>query len=317
MLSNQNKEVMQPRSVQGEAALFRRYYQYLILERSFSENTLDAYKKDLDKLLRYYEEEGIDFRNVTLEQLQTFSATLMDLGISPRSISRILSGVRTFYKFLSLEHEIENDPCELLESPARGEHLPDVLTVEEIDQLIAAIDMTKPESQRDRAILETLYSCGLRVSELCGLRISNLYLDEGFIRVHGKGKKERLVPISDTAIMELKLWFTDRGQLHIKPGHEDYVFVSCRRGTALSRITIFHIIKVLCEATGIRTTVSPHTFRHSFATHLLEGGANLRVIQELLGHENIDTTEIYLNIDRHHLRQQILDHHPRNQKHWE
>lgn len=308
---------MQPRSVQGEAALFRRYYQYLILERSFSENTLDAYKKDLDKLLRYYEEEGIDFRNVTLEQLQTFSATLMDLGISPRSISRILSGVRTFYKFLSLEHEIENDPCELLESPARGEHLPDVLTVEEIDQLIAAIDMTKPEGQRDRAILETLYSCGLRVSELCGLRISNLYLDEGFIRVHGKGKKERLVPISDTAIMELKLWFTDRDQLHIKPGHEDYVFVSCRRGTALSRITIFHIIKVLCEATGIRTTVSPHTFRHSFATHLLEGGANLRVIQELLGHENIDTTEIYLNIDRHHLRQQILDHHPRNQKHRE
>ena len=317
MLSNQNKEVMQPRSVQGEAALFRRYYQYLILERSFSENTLDAYKKDLDKLLRYYEEEGIDFRHVTLEQLQTFSATLMDLGISPRSISRILSGVRTFYKFLSLEHEIENDPCELLESPARGEHLPDVLTVEEIDQLIAAIDMTKPEGQRDRAILETLYSCGLRVSELCGLRISNLYLDEGFIRVHGKGKKERLVPISDTAIMELKLWFTDRDQLHIKPGHEDYVFVSCRRGTALSRITIFHIIKVLCEATGICTTVSPHTFRHSFATHLLEGGANLRVIQELLGHENIDTTEIYLNIDRHHLRQQILDHHPRNQKHWE
>lgn len=308
---------MQPRSVQGEAALFRRYYQYLILERSFSENTLDAYKKDLDKLLRYYEEEGIDFRHVTLEQLQTFSATLMDLGISPRSISRILSGVRTFYKFLSLEHEIENDPCELLESPARGEHLPDVLTVEEIDQLIAAIDMTKPEGQRDRAILETLYSCGLRVSELCGLRISNLYLDEGFIRVHGKGKKERLVPISDTAIMELKLWFTDRDQLHIKPGHEDYVFVSCRRGTALSRITIFHIIKVLCEATGIRTTVSPHTFRHSFATHLLEGGANLRVIQELLGHENIDTTEIYLNIDRHHLRQQILDHHPRNQKHRE
>lgn len=308
---------MQPRSVQGEAALFRRYYQYLILERSFSENTLDAYKKDLDKLLRYYEEEGIDFRNVTLEQLQTFSAKLMDLGISPRSISRILSGVRTFYKFLSLEHEIENDPCELLESPARGEHLPDVLTVEEIDQLIAAIDMTKPEGQRDRAILETLYSCGLRVSELCGLRISNLYLDEGFIRVHGKGKKERLVPISDTAIMELKLWFTDRDQLHIKPGHEDYVFVSCRRGTALSRITIFHIIKVLCEATGIRTTVSPHTFRHSFATHLLEGGANLRVIQELLGHENIDTTEIYLNIDRHHLRQQILDHHPRNQKHRE
>ena len=293
-------------------SVLRRYYQYLRLERNFSENTLDAYSKDLHKLFDFLDREGVAYRDVKLEHLQTFSATLMDMGISPRSISRILSGVRIFYKFLCLEREIDNDPCELLESPSRGEHLPDVLTVEEIDQLIAAIDMTKAEGQRDRAILETLYSCGLRVSELCSLRISDLYLDEGFIRVHGKGKKERLVPISPRAVMELNLWFTDRDQLHIKPGHEDAVFVSCRRGTALSRITIFHIIKMLCEATGIRTSVSPHTFRHSFATHLLEGGANLRAIQEMLGHEEIGTTEIYLHIDRQRLREQIMEHHPRN-----
>lgn len=315
MPNNSSNDIKLPRPLMGEAALFRRYLQYLRLERSFSENTLDAYLKDLAKLMKFYEDEGIEFRNVTTEQLQTFSATFMDVGISPRSISRILSGVRTFYKFLCLEKEITNDPCELLESPARGEHLPDVLTVEEIDQLIGAIDMTKAEGQRDRAILETLYSCGLRVSELCGLRISDLYLDEGFIRVHGKGKKERLIPISPRAIQELELWFTDREQLTIKPGHEDAVFVSCRRGTALSRITIFHIIKMLCEATGIRTSVSPHTFRHSFATHLLEGGANLRAIQEMLGHEEIGTTEIYLHIDRQRLREQIMEHHPRNLMH--
>ncbi len=293
--------------------LLRRYNQYLRLERAFSDNTLEAYLKDLEKLFNYYEAEGIDFRAVTTEQLQHFSATLMDVGITPRSISRILSGVRSFYKFLCLEREIENDPCELLESPARGEHLPDVLSVEEIDRLIATIDMSKDEGQRDRAILETLYSCGLRVSELCGLRISDLYLDEGFIRVHGKGKKERLVPISPRAVQELELWFVDRERINVKAGHEDAVFVSFRRGTSLSRITVFHIIKVLCEQAGIRTTVSPHTFRHSFATHLLEGGANLRAIQEMLGHEDIGTTEIYMHIDRHHLREQILLHHPRNQ----
>ena len=293
--------------------LLRRYNQYLRLERAFSDNTLEAYLKDLEKLFNYYEAEGIDFRAVTTEQLQHFSATLMDVGITPRSISRILSGVRSFYKFLCLEREIENDPCELLESPARGEHLPDVLSVEEIDRLIATIDMSKDEGQRDRAILETLYSCGLRVSELCGLRISDLYLDEGFIRVHGKGKKERLVPISPRAVQELELWFVDRERINVKAGHEDAVFVSFRRGTSLSRITVFHIIKVLCEQAGIRTTVSPHTFRHSFATHLLEGGANLWAIQEMLGHEDIGTTEIYMHIDRHHLREQILLHHPRNQ----
>lgn len=293
-------------------AIQRRYIQYLRLERSFSNNTVDAYLKDLDKLLQFLGEEGIDFRSVTLDQLQTFVATLFDLGITPRSIARILAGVRTFYRFLELESEITSDPTELLESPARGEHLPDVLTVEEIDLLINTVDMDKDEGQRDRAILETLYSCGLRVSELCHLHISDLFLNEGFIRVHGKGKKERLVPISQRAIDELMRWFQDREKIAIRPGHEDAVFVSFRRGTSLSRITVFHIVKTLCATAGIRSTVSPHTFRHSFATHLLEGGANLRAIQEMLGHEEIGTTEIYMHLDRQHLREEILQHHPRN-----
>lgn len=292
--------------------ILRRYTQYLRLERGFSDNTLAAYSTDLDKLLQYLEAEGIAYREVTTAQLQTFVATLMDLGITSRSIARILAGVRTFYKFLYLESEISTDPCELLESPARGSRLPDVLTLSEIDRIIAAIDLTKAEGQRDRAIIETLYSCGLRVSELCHLQMSDLFLDEGFIRVHGKGKKERLVPISQSAIAELRLWFEQRAEVAIRPGHEDAVFVSFRRGTALSRITVFHIVKTLCQAAGIRSTVSPHTFRHSFATHLLEGGANLRVIQEMLGHEEIGTTEIYMHVNSHRLREEILSHHPRN-----
>ena len=313
------------------APILRRYRQYLMLERAFSANTLDAYFKDLQKLLDFLEAEDIDFRNVTLEQLQTFVATLLDLGLTTRTIARILAGVRTFYKFLQLETEISTDPTEFLESPSRSNHLPDVLTeflespsrsnhlpdvltVAEIDLLIDTIDLDKAEGQRDRAIIETLYSCGLRVSELCGLKLSDLFLDQGYIRVHGKGKKERLVPISPRAIEELTRWFNDRDQVAIRPGHEDSVFLSIRRGTSLSRITIFHIVKTLAEQAGIRTTVSPHTFRHSFATHLLEGGANLRAIQEMLGHEEIGTTEIYMHLDRHHLREEILLHHPRNQR---
>ena len=290
----------------------RRYRQYLRLERAFSDNTLDAYMRDLDKLLGYYQASGIDFRTVTLDDLHNFVATLMDVGITTRSISRILSGVHAFYRFLELEREVATDPTELLESPARGEHLPDVLSVQEIDSMKSAIDMDKAEGHRDRAIIETLYSCGLRVSELCGLLMSDLFLDEGFIRVHGKGKKERLVPISPCAIEELDAWFADRDAITPKPGHEDYVFLSVRRGSRLSRITVFHIVKTLAEAAGLRSTVSPHTFRHSFATHLLEGGANLRAIQEMLGHENIDTTQIYMHLDRSHLREEILNHHPRN-----
>ena len=292
--------------------LLRRYRQYLRLERAFSDNTLDAYLRDLDKLLGFYRAEGIDFRTVTLEQLHTFVAALMDLGITTRSISRILSGVHAFYRFLELEGEIDTDPTELLESPARGTHLPDVLSLEEIDSLIAAIDLDKPEGQRDRAIIETLYSCGLRVSELCGLCLGDLFLEEGFIRVMGKGNKQRLVPISQRATDELQQWFLHRADITPKPGHEDYVFLSLRRGSRLSRITVFHIVKMLCLKTGIRTTVSPHTFRHSFATHLLEGGANLRAIQQMLGHESINTTQIYMHLDRSHLRQEILMHHPRN-----
>ena len=286
--------------------------QYLRLERVFSANTLDAYMRDLDKLLDFYHDEAIDFRAVTLDQLNTFVASLFDLGISQRSIARILSGIHSFYKFLELEREVESDPTELLQSPSRGEHLPDVMTVEEIDMLINAVDLSKAEGIRDRAILEVLYSCGLRVSELCGLHISDVFIDEGFIRVHGKGKKERLVPLSSHAVMELTAWLDDRDHIALRPGMDDVLFVSPRRGTKLSRITVFHIVKELCLRVGLRTTISPHTFRHSFATHLLEGGANLRVIQEMLGHENINTTEIYVHIDRSRLREEILLHHPRN-----
>lgn len=295
-----------------DKSLLRRYSQYLKLEKSFSPNTLEAYQEDLQKWLRFLHDERLDFRDVTLDDLHRFVAALMDLGIQPRSTARILSGIRAFYRFLKLENEIESDPTELLESPRIGKHLPDVLTVEEINELIDSIDTGKDEGQRDRAILETLYSCGLRVSELCNLHLSDLYLAEGFIRVKGKGRKERLVPISQTAIDELTAWFKDRDGLAIKPGYEDSVFISPRRGKALSRITVFHIIKEQARIAGIRKTISPHTFRHSFATHLLEGGANLRAIQEMLGHENIATTEVYMHLDRNRLREEILLHHPRN-----
>lgn len=292
--------------------IVQRYIQYLRLERSYTGNTLDAYVRDLQKLINYLGDEGIDFRAITLEQLDQFAAQISDLGVSARSLARILSGVRSFYRFLALEREIETDPTELLASPNIGKHLPDVLSTEEIDAIIDAIDPEMREANRDHAIIETLYSCGLRVSELCELLISNLYLDEGYIRVHGKGNKERLVPISGQAIDCLRDWFEERRELNIKPGHEDYVFVSMRRGTKLSRITLFVRIKQLAELAGIEKSISPHTFRHSFATHLLEGGANLRAIQAMLGHESIATTEIYTHIDRTHLREQILEHHPRN-----
>lgn len=290
-----------------------RYRQYLKLEKSLSGNTVGAYLSDLEKLLKYLAAEGKDFRDVTLDDLETFSADLRDLGIQPRSQARILSGIRSFYHFLVMEDYITQDPSELLESPQTGKHLPDVMTVEEIDTLIGAIDRTSREGQRNRAILETLYSCGLRVSELCALRLSDLYLDEGFIKVEGKGNKQRLVPISPKAVKELRNYFPDRNEGLIKPGYEDYVFIS-RFGKNISRIMVFHIIKELAGMTGIKKTVSPHTFRHSFATHLLEGGANLRAIQCMLGHESIGTTEIYTHIDRNRLREEIIGHHPRNQR---
>lgn len=293
-------------------AILRRYVQYLRLERSYTPNTLDAYLKDLQKLLNYYNDEGIDFRQVTLKQLDGFAKALQELGVGPRSVARILSGVRSFYRFLTIEKEVETDPTELLESPKLGKHLPEVLSLPEIDAIEAAIDLSKPEGVRDLAIVEVLFSCGLRISELCSLKLSELYLEEGYIRVHGKGRKERLVPIGDSAIDRLRQWFVVRQGCKVKPGEEDFVFVSLRRGKRLSRISLFVYIKEYAAKAGIRKNISPHTFRHSFATQLLEGGANLRAIQAMLGHEDIGTTEIYMHVDKTHLRREILEHHPRN-----
>lgn len=288
------------------------YKQYLLLERSYTQNTTNAYLSDIEKLFAYQQIEGINPLETSLDELENFAAGLADVGIHPRSQARILSGVRSFYHFLLLEGKIRQDPTELLESPKIGLHLPDILSLEEIDALINAIDMSKGEGQRNRAIIETLYSCGLRVSELCNLLISDLYLEQGFIKVTGKGRKQRLVPISERAVSELQAWFADRNQIDIKKGEEDYVFVSLTRGKHLTRVMIFYVIKQLIAVTGIKKQVSPHTFRHSFATHLLEGGANLRAIQAMLGHESIATTEIYTHLDKSRLREEILLHHPRN-----
>ena len=295
-------------------SILKKYKSYITLEQGLSNNTREAYLHDVEKLFTYFEDEKIDFLKVELEHFHSFAAALMDVGIGERSIARILSGVRSFYKFLVLDGYLEQDPTELLESPKIGKHLPEVLSVEEIDAIQGAINVNTPEGQRDRAAIEVLYSCGLRVSELCNLLLSDLYLDEGFLRVTGKGNKQRLVPISERAIRELKAWFAFRKFIDIKPGEEDYVFISAARKKHLSRITVFHNIKVYAEQAGIQKTISPHTFRHSFATHLLEGGANLRAIQTMLGHESISTTEIYTHIDRRFLRDQILQHFPRNQK---
>ena len=293
--------------------LVKGYVRYLKLQRNMSGNTLDAYQRDLRKLLDYLEREGKDVLNVTLEDLEHFSAGLHDIGIHPRSQCRILSGVRSFFRFLQLDGYREDDPTELLESPQIGEHLPEVLSPQEIDRLEASIDLSKWEGHRNRAIIEVLFSCGLRVSELVNLKLSDLYLDEEYVRVFGKGSKERLVPISKRAIMELQFWFDDRRHMTIKPGEEDYVFLN-RYGKHLTRTMILIMIKRQAMLAGITKTISPHTLRHSFATALLEGGADLRAIQAMLGHESIGTTEIYTHIDMSTLRQEILEHHPRNIK---
>lgn len=293
------------------ADIIGKYRRYMKLERNYSENTLDAYMSDLQKLLDYVGSEGLHVLDVKLDDLRNFVAALVDIGISARSQSRILSGVRTFYTFLILDGYIEDDPTELLEWPKIGEHLPEVLSVEEVDRLEQACDLSKWEGQRNRTIIEVLFSCGLRVSELINLRLSDLFLDEKFIRVMGKGKKERLVPISESAVKELQYWFMDRNLMKIKLGEEDFVFLN-RRGGHLTRMMIFTIVRRLAEAAGIEKTISPHTLRHSFATALLEGGANLRAIQDMLGHERISTTQIYTHIDMHTLREEILEHHPRN-----
>lgn len=298
---------------QKQERIIKRYKQYLRLEKGLSPNTCEAYMIDLQKLQNFMEAENLYFDEIRLEHLHHFAAGLHDIGIHARSQARILSGVKSFFHFMVMTDLRNDDPSELLESPKIGSHLPEVLSVEEIDTLIGNIDLSKPEGQRNRAILETLYSCGLRVSELCNLKLSDLYLKEGFIRVEGKGSKQRLVPISPKATKEISYWLKERIQMHIKEGYEDFVFLS-KRGKNISRVMVFHFIKEMAEQAGIKKSISPHTFRHSFATHLLEGGANLRAIQEMLGHESIATTEIYTHIDRNRLRAEIIEHHPRNIK---
>lgn len=289
----------------------RKYLRYLKLERNYTANTVEAYRNDLAHLERYMKREGLTPETVRREHLEHFAATLHEHGIGPSSQARILSGVRSFFKYLQMEGYISDDPSELLEWPHLGEHLPEVLTTEEIDRMEAAIDLSKPEGQRNKAIIEVLFSCGLRVSELTALKLSDLFMSDNFVRIKGKGRKERLVPISAKAVKELKLWFIDRNRMNIKPGEEDFVFLN-RRGAHLTRTMILIMIKRCAEAAGIEKTVSPHTLRHSFATALLKGGADLRAIQMMLGHESISTTEIYTHVDMTTLRQEILEHHPRN-----
>jgi integrase/recombinase XerD len=293
--------------------LLKRFRRHLRLLKGVSPNTVAAYISDVGKLITWCEEEQRDPVTLTLDDLETFSASLHDLGIASSSHARILCGVRAFYQYLTIDGYVEQDPSELLESPIQDKHLPDVLSTEEVDMIINAIDLSKWEGQRNRAIIEVLFSCGLRVSELVTLTLSNIYEEDGFVRILGKGNKERLVPISGRALHELHLWYMDRRQMKIKPGEEDYVFLN-RRGAHLTRTMIFIMIKQYAAMAGIRKTISPHTLRHSFATALLEGGASLRVIQTLLGHESIGTTEIYTHIDMSTLRQEIEMHHPRNIK---
>ena len=290
--------------------MVRDYEQYLIVERSLSGNTKDAYLEDLAKLLSYFATENIEAENATLTDLECFVTSLVELGISARSQARIISGIKSFYKFLILEDAISDDPTELLECPSLGRHLPEVLSIEEIYAIEAQIDTSTPTGRRNLAIVEMLYSCGLRVSELSNLKISNLALDQEFISVFGKGDKQRLVPIGEGSIDIVKDWINDRMEMdNVKDSERDYLFLS-NRGKHISRITIFVLIKDLAEKAGITKNISPHTFRHSFATHLLEGGADLRSIQEMLGHESILTTEIYTHINVDHLRDQIMQYHP-------
>lgn len=290
------------------------YMRYLKLQRSLSANTLEAYQRDIDKLLRYLDGIGKQPDEVTLDDLHAFAASLRDIGVGPRSQCRILSGVRSFYHFLEMDGYVADDPTQLLENPVVGEHLPEFLTPEEVDRLEDSIDLSKPEGHRNRAIIEVLFSCGLRVSELVTLRWSQLYRKEMYLRVMGKGAKERLVPISERALNEIDNYLPWRQGLKIKDGEEDYVFLN-RRGAHLTRTMVLIMLKQQALEAGITKTISPHTLRHSFATALLEGGADLRVIQVLLGHESIGTTEIYTHISMQTLRREILEHHPRNISH--
>ena len=285
---------------------------YLKLEKGLSANSIEAYSRDIDKLEQYAEAQNLKPEAVALSDLRQFITWVNELGMLASSQARILSGVKSFYKYLLVEDIIKSDPAELLEVPKKQRKLPTVLSYQDIEKLLAAIDLSKPEGQRNRAIIEVLYSCGLRVSELTELKLSNLYLDIEFIKVFGKGSKERLVPIGGEAIKALTLWIEHvRVHTPIKKGEEDLVFLN-RRGSRLSRVYVFMLIKQLAEKAGIKKTISPHTLRHSFATHLVEGGADLRAVQEMLGHESITTTEIYTHLDREYLKEVITSFHPRN-----
>ena len=291
------------------------YAAYLRLQRGLSANTAENYSRDVGKLLNFLQGEGVALHEVDEPRLENFVCALIDVGIQPRSQARIVSGIKSFMRYLQIEGYIDRNPSELLPTPRIGRHLPDVLSVDEIDAMIAMIDMSTPEGVRNRAIIETLYGCGLRVSEVIALRMSQVFANEGYVIVLGKGDKQRLVPISDVALECIDCYKSEvRNHMTVKRGSEDVLFLN-RRGSALSRVMVFYIIKDLCALAGIKKTVSPHTLRHSFATHLLEGGANLRAIQQMLGHESITTTEVYVHIDRSTLRSEILNHHPRNASH--
>ena len=294
--------------------LLKSFITYLRLERSLSPNSIVAYQNDIEKLLSFIHAQKSEksIKQQSLQDLQLFIKSLAEIGLSARSQARIISGVKSFYGYLLLDKQIETDPTDLLELPRLGMKLPETLDLVEIDAMIAEIDRSKPEGERNKAILETLYSCGLRVSELIGLKISNIYAEDSFIRVIGKGDKERLTPIGQQALHQIDIYMNQvRIHLNIQKGYEDYLFLN-RRGKQLTRNMIFIIIKDLAERAGIHKNISPHTFRHSFATHLVEGGADLRAVQEMLGHESIITTEIYTHLDRSYLKSEILNHHPRN-----
>ncbi len=294
-----------------KGGLIEMYEAFMAVERGLSDNTRQAYVRDVRRLWQYLSEAGIPVNEATTDDLRLYIGSLHDIGIAPRSQARIISSIKSFYAFLKAEEQIRVNPTLLLESPRIGEHLPEVLTIEEIDAMIGSIDLSSPEGPRNRAILETLYGSGLRVSELTGMEMSRTDLDEGFVIISGKGAKERMVPLSPESIRCIREYLPQRNALDVALGSEDIMFLN-RRGRRLTRVMIFYIIKRHAELAGIRKNISPHTLRHSFATHLLEGGANLRAIQQMLGHESIATTEIYLHIDTPRLRHEILTCHPRN-----
>lgn len=291
----------------------KQYKAYLKLEKNLSENTIESYIRDINKFSQYYDEiknEKLVFATITYEDLQDFIKWVSEIGLGVSSQARLISGLKSFFKFLLLENIIDKNPANLLLAPKLGRKLPDTLSIEEIDDLIAAIDRSKAEGERNIAILETLYGCGLRVSELINLKLSEIFWDEGFIRVIGKGDKQRLVPFGNKVYKHLQIYINEvRNHQTIASGHEDYVFLN-RRGKQLTRVMIFTIIKQLAEKINLNKSISPHTFRHSFATHLVEGGANLRAVQEMLGHESITTTEIYTHLDTKFLQSEILHYHP-------